>query len=225
MLSGESYAAELGRVVLTSQLYFLFSSDADWARQNILPLLDWSVDARRADQAWHGFLSGGKWSEALLPDLLPLYEGAFAHVPDLPQRLRRQYSKHLAGIAVYGSSNPLQEGWLRRFLNAVEPEDRAAWASEVGLILRQLEGEAVRDLWDGWLGEYWSRRNSGIPLPLEPDELEEGQTTALCGLTLLRPGLDLAGIGLSPVPFNPEDARPPELATPVPPRLLLEPVV
>jgi hypothetical protein len=55
-----------------------------------------------------------------------------------------------------------------------------------------------------------------------------GQTTALCGLTLLRPGLELAGTGLSPVPFNPEDARPPELATPVPPAppgLLLEPVV
>jgi hypothetical protein len=173
VLSGESYAAELGRVVLASQLFFLFSSDAGWARQNILPLLDWSVDARRADQPWHGFLSRGKWSEALLPDLIPLYEGAFAHVSDLPQRLRRQFSNHLASIAVYGSSNPVQEGWLGRFLHAVESEDRAAWASEVGLILRQLEGEAVRDIWDGWLGEYWSRRNAGIPLQLDPDELEE----------------------------------------------------
>jgi len=173
VLSGESYAAELGRVVLTSQLYFLFSSDADWARQNILPLLDWSVDARRADQAWHGFLSWGRWSEALLPDLLTLYERTFPRVPNLPQRLRRQFGKHLATIAVYGPGNPVEEGWLGGFLSAVEPEDRAGWAFEVGFILSQLEEDAIRDLWGRWLGEYWSRRNRGIPLPLDPNEVEK----------------------------------------------------
>jgi len=95
----------------------------------------------------------------MLPDLLPIYEGAFAHVPDLPQRLRGRFSEHLASIAVYGFSKPVQDGWLGRFLHAVAPEDRAAWASEVGRVLRQLEAEAVRDLWDGWLSEYWSRLN------------------------------------------------------------------
>lgn len=173
VLSGASYAAELGRVVLASQLFFLFSSDANWTRQNVLPLLDWSADARRAEQAWHGFLSWGRWSEALLPDLLPLYERTFPHIPNLPQRLRRQFGKHLASIAVYGPGNPVEEGWLGRFLSAVEPEDRAGWASEIDFILRQLEEDAIRDLWGRWLGEYWSRRNTGIPLPLHPDELEK----------------------------------------------------
>jgi hypothetical protein len=172
VLSGRSYAAELGRIVLVGQLSFLFSSDADWTRNNVLPLLDWSVDARTAQQAWHGFLSQGQWSEALLPALLPLYEATSSHMPDLPQPLRREFSTHLASIAVYSSSNPLEEGWLGRFLQAAEPEDRANWAFAVGFILRQLDEDAIRVLWDRWLAEYWAWRNAGMPLPLAPSELE-----------------------------------------------------
>jgi len=55
----------------------------------------------------------------------------------------------------------------------------------------------------------------------------EGHTKKLCGLTLLLPGLELAGIECVPELFDPEDARPPDLAIPipdVPTRLLLEPV-
>ena len=173
VLSGASYAAELGRVVLASQILFLLSTDDDWTRQNVLPLLDWSAGAKRAEQAWHGFLTWGSWSEALLPDLMPLYEGMFPHAPELPQRLRRQFTKHLASIAVYGPGNPVEEGWLGRFLDAVEPEDRANWVSDVGFILRQLEEDAIQDLWNKWLGEYWSLRNQGIPLPPDPEELEK----------------------------------------------------
>ena len=54
-----------------------------------------------------------------------------------------------------------------------------------------------------------------------------GLTERLCGLTVLQPGLELAGIHVSPVPFDPSDAQPPELPSPspaVPDRLLLEPV-
>jgi hypothetical protein len=55
----------------------------------------------------------------------------------------------------------------------------------------------------------------------------EGTTNRFCGLTLLQPGLKVANISCSPVPFHPEDARPPELLSPSPmvsSRLLIEPV-
>jgi ATP-dependent helicase/nuclease subunit A len=54
-----------------------------------------------------------------------------------------------------------------------------------------------------------------------------GYTERFCGLTVLQPGLEQAGVDFAPVPFHPEDARPPELPSPspaVPPHLLLEPV-
>lgn len=138
----------------------------------MLPLLDWSADALRAVQAWHGFLSWGTWSEALLPDLMPLYERTFPHTQELPQMLRRQLTKHLASIAVYGPGDPVEEGWLTRFLDTVQPVDRANWASDLGFVLRQLEEDAIRDLWSKWLSEYWSLRNQGVPLPPDPEELE-----------------------------------------------------
>lgn len=172
VLTENSYAAELGRILLAGQLSFLFSTDAEWTRQNVLPLLDWSSNARRARQAWHGFLSRGTWNEALLPDLLPLYEETFARLAGLPQGLRRQFTKHLASIAVFGAIGPLEQGWLGRFVGVAEPTDRESWASEIGLVLRQLGEGATRDLWDGWLGEYWSRRNRGMPRPLNAGELE-----------------------------------------------------
>jgi ATP-dependent helicase/nuclease subunit A len=43
-----------------------------------------------------------------------------------------------------------------------------------------------------------------------------GLTERLCGLTVLQPGLELAGIPVSSVPFDPRDAQPPELPSPSP---------
>jgi ATP-dependent helicase/nuclease subunit A len=55
-----------------------------------------------------------------------------------------------------------------------------------------------------------------------------GLTERLCGLTVLQPGLELAGIPVLLVPFDPRDARPPELPSPLraePAGLLLTPAV
>lgn len=52
-------------------------------------------------------------------------------------------------------------------------------------------------------------------------------TNRFCGVTLLRPGSELAGIDFVPIPFRYHDAQPPELLSPqpkAPPRLLVEPV-
>jgi hypothetical protein len=43
-----------------------------------------------------------------------------------------------------------------------------------------------------------------------------GLTERLCGLTVLQPGLELADIAVSPVPYDEGDARPPELPSPLP---------
>ena len=43
-----------------------------------------------------------------------------------------------------------------------------------------------------------------------------GLTERLCGLTVLQPGLEVANIPVSPVTFDPRDAQPPELPSPLP---------
>jgi ATP-dependent helicase/nuclease subunit A len=55
-----------------------------------------------------------------------------------------------------------------------------------------------------------------------------GLTERLCGLTILRPGLEMASIPVSPVTFDFQDARPPELPNLLPAEpagLLLGPIV
>jgi len=173
IINGTSSAAQEGRALLAGALHFLFAIDADWTRASVLQLLDWSDNPTRAQQAWRGFLTWGKWSEDLLPDLLPLYEQAARHISSDLAELRARFSEHMANIVVYSLSNPVSEGWLSRFIATVEPEDRKSWAFYVGGFLRQLEEDGMADIWSDWLGDYWTLRNRGIPASLDPGELEE----------------------------------------------------
>jgi ATP-dependent helicase/nuclease subunit A len=43
-----------------------------------------------------------------------------------------------------------------------------------------------------------------------------GLTERLCGLSVLQPGLEVAGIPVSPVPYDQREAQPPELPSPLP---------
>src|SRR6202041_3234948 len=65
IVAGKTYAAELGRVMLASQVLFLFGLDDKWTVENIVPLFKWSSDSKRALQAWHGYLGWGHWSNPL----------------------------------------------------------------------------------------------------------------------------------------------------------------
>jgi len=169
IISGASTGAEMGRVLLVSQLHFLYALDVQWTKQNIIPLLDWGINEKCAEHAWHGYLYWGKWHDALLPDLLPLYLDACRKLPHEPDRIRGRLYEHLADIAVYGSSNPFD--WLDNCLGAGSDEDRVNWAQHVSHNLASLSSEAVEMLWISWIDSYWSRRIQGIPIPLTPDEV------------------------------------------------------
>jgi hypothetical protein len=171
VLTKPTPSAQLGRVILASRLYFLFTLEPDWARKNILPLLDWSRDTGRAEQAWHGFLTEGRWDELLLSYLMPFYEQTYAHTAQLG-RFRDPFSSHLADIAIFSSYHPLHGTWFDNFLLTAAPEDRQSWAGHVGFRLRSLRDDMRENLWERWMKSYWDRRITGIPIPLESGELE-----------------------------------------------------
>ncbi len=174
VLSGKSVAAQLGRVLLASQIQFLFALDPDWVEVNVLPLLDWSINENRAEQAWHGYLVWGRWNNAMLPKLLPLYKQTFTNFKNkLPIRLRESFCRHLAQIAIFSTEDPLKDGWLWDFLKTVDAADRKIWAAAVRYELDSVGDESAKGLWDRWMSKYWSNRITGVPVPLTPDELEE----------------------------------------------------
>lgn len=175
VVDGSSSAAEMGRVVLASQLQFLFSLDPQWTRSKLLPLFNWLEDMKQAQQSWHGFLTWGRWSEEMLPDLMPLYRQAFQHIPANLEnsQLRSQFCLHLASIAIYGSINPMEEGWLREFLVSVESRDRQQFAFHIGSRLRSIQPDAQQNLWERWMNHYWEQRNQSVPIGLDQAEWEE----------------------------------------------------
>jgi hypothetical protein len=163
-------AATLGRVVLASQLAFLFSVDHDWAKENIIPLLDWDRDIQKAQQAWDGWLSWGHLTEPLLTEIIPLYKKSFLHISSELQADRDRFVQWVVNISIFWMDDPLTNGWVPDFLKAVEEEDRVSFASHVGNHLMRMKSDTLRGLWQRWLKRYWEGRNQGTPVPLTNDE-------------------------------------------------------
>jgi hypothetical protein len=172
IIAGSSQEAQFARVFIASQLYFMFYMDASWTINHVIPLLDWS-DPLRSRQAWDGYLFWGRYGENTLLYVMPLYRRTFRELHAFPDEQRRQFCEHIASIAIYSSINPLEDGWLAEFISIVEDRDRIEWAQQFGYILRGLDDDAARLLWDQWLAKYWHRRNLGQPAPLTPLELSE----------------------------------------------------
>jgi hypothetical protein len=173
-LSGASFSAQMGRVLLASQLHFLFVIDAVWAKDKILPLFDWSTDDKRSQQAWHGYLVWGRWSNELLPYLLPLYEMTFPRLEqEFTKALREAFCRHMADIAIYSGVDPLKHGWLWRFLKTVSSDVRQGWARAIRYALDSSNEAAIKDLWDRWMDTYWSDRLTGVPVRLSQGEIGE----------------------------------------------------
>jgi hypothetical protein len=175
VVSGSSSAAELGRVLIASQVNLLFSLDETWTIQNVIPLFDVSLNLRRAVQAWHGFLGWGGWNDRLLAHLLPKYVGAFPVVHSDFGEAAERFCDHLAWIAALSKIDPLLNGWLYRFLSEVTEDERVRWAASFGQALKGLEDSSKATLWEKWLGSYWKDRLEGIPVPLI---LSEGEAMA-----------------------------------------------
>jgi hypothetical protein len=172
MITGTSLDAQLARVFIASQLYFMFYMDAPWTISHVLPLLEWS-DPLRARQCWDGYLFWGRYGENTLPHVMPLYRRTFRELHTLRDEQRRRFCEHMASIAIYSSINPLEDGWLIEFISSIEEKDRTEWAQQFGHIIRELDDDATKLMWEEWLGKYWHRRNLGQLAPLSESELAE----------------------------------------------------
>ncbi len=170
MLAQKSFAAEMATVVLVGQLQFFYALEPDWAISVILPRLSWRNDLRRAIQAWHGFLFWGRWHDELLRHLLPLYESSFRRLDSDLRDVREQFIRHVASFSVISALPRVRRGWLNKFLSAASSSDRVMFVAAVTRLLQELGSTRADEVWNAWLGNYWSQRLSGKPVPLESEE-------------------------------------------------------
>lgn len=157
--------SHLGRPVLCSQLAFFFHNRKEWTKEKILPLFDWEKDQEAAAQAWHGFITWGRYSPELWRELLPYLEQTFDHLVHIEQqnRLGNALARDLSGAAFFLEGDPLDEGWLERFLTKATEDQRVAWASSVLAVLEELDPDERHRAWEAWLERYVKRRLEGMP--------------------------------------------------------------
>lgn len=173
ILNANNNTSEMARVILASQLHFLFAADSDWTKQYILPLFDPINDEKQAEQAWHGFAGWGRLNEAFVPALLINAVKYSQRLDGQSKEIRRRICGLLASITLYSSENPMDPGWLMELIKQAGPLARKEWASMLGIQLASADQHAVIEAWNSWVKKYWLRRNSGFPHPLNDEEKEE----------------------------------------------------
>lgn len=169
ILKDETIKGQMGRIIIASQLRFLFWFDKEWTKKMIFPLFDWDVSELSTKQAWNGYLFWGNWDKRILLDILPLFEQSFSKINIIAKKNSR-FCQFLASIAIHGSINPLKHGWLNKFIRFSDEESREVFAKFLSFEVKNLNQEEFSLIWKEWLCEYWDKRNVGLPLKFTDKE-------------------------------------------------------
>jgi hypothetical protein len=159
----------LGRTVLASQTAFLFSLDQNWTREHIIPLFN-NGDQQRFEQAWDGFLMGGRLYPDLVDALLPAFVAAIPRLTGVNHERRRRFIEFFTAIAAFYVTDPTKELLPALFQQGLL-EDRSAFASHLGSILRHMQQEAKLRIWNDWLKRFWKDRQLGVYAALDESEI------------------------------------------------------
>jgi Domain of unknown function (DUF4020) len=169
-IDGDSPASEVARILVAAKAQLLAEFAQDWYGEHVLPLLATPATARSSEQSWDGYLVWGTWTQAMLPGLIPAY---INHLPDIvgaSNDRSHMFCSHLAGFAVFGAIDPIENGWLDEFLIRSAHRERLNWVRDVTQILREADDQAKESAWDRWLRRYLRSRLQATPIPLDSEE-------------------------------------------------------
>lgn len=170
--AGSTYSHLLALVVIAQDLLFLYSVDAAWTTDKLIPTFDWDTDSTRAEAAWSGYLWGPRWHRRLLPQLIPMIQKTFERLNRLGNEHRRQLAALVAGISVHAMEAPMSgPDWLRKYLASGESHDRTALADSISSALEPVDDEGVQDLWQRWLRNYVTERVNDVPAVAHAEEM------------------------------------------------------
>ncbi len=174
IVGGDHKAACLAQVVVATRLHLLFQLDEPWCRDNVLPMLDPSVDEYRAVRCWEAYLSRGRASEELLlAGLLDHFVAMTPLVDRLSHRhakVRSSYAGLAASVCVDTTIDPLGDGWLRTFVASADIDTRVDWIHEITRGMSNLSADTADAHWSRWMRRYWEDRLASIPVAVTPEE-------------------------------------------------------
>jgi hypothetical protein len=169
-IEGASPASEVARILVAANAPLFAGLDPGWYEAHVLSSLALPASPRSGEQCWDGYLVWGSWSQEMLPGLLPVYLSHLPSVITASSERSRMYCDHLAAIAVFGSVDPIENGWLDTFLITSRLRERLSWAGGVTQVLREANQQAKDSAWNRWLHRYLERRVQSNPIRLEAPE-------------------------------------------------------
>jgi hypothetical protein len=169
-INGDRPASEIARILVAAKAALLADISQDWYTEHVLPLLAAPPTPRNSEQNWDGFLIWGSWMQAMLPGLIPAYLHHLPEITGASNERSRMFCSHLAGFAVFGVINPLDNGWLNEFLTRSQHRERMHWVSSVTQMLREADDAAKEIAWTRWIERYLQLRIAANPIALHAEE-------------------------------------------------------
>jgi Domain of unknown function (DUF4020)/SIR2-like domain len=169
-IKGDGPASEVARILVAAKASLLADISQDWYTDHVLPLLAAPRTQRNSEQNWDGYLVWGSWTQAMLPGLIPAH---LRHLPEImgaSDERSRMFCNHLAGFAVLGAIDPIDNGWLNEFLTRSQRRERMHWVGSVTQILREADDVAKESAWSRWLERYLRLRVVANPIALDAEE-------------------------------------------------------
>ena len=164
-------SGRLGRSVLAGQFAFLLAADEKWTKENLTPLFGNRENIADFQAVWDGFLTWGRLNPTVADNLHDAFLEAVQQIDsDLANR-RNDFVRRYTIMLGYFAADPL-ETWVPKLLGHGGEEARGRFAFEIGSHLRGMDETRQEEWWGRWLKRYWENRLQGVPVPLEPGEVE-----------------------------------------------------
>jgi SIR2-like domain len=169
-IGGDGPASEIARILVSAKASLLADVAQDWYTEHGLPLLAAPANPRQSEQHWDGYLVWGTWTQTMLPGLIPAYLRHLPEITGASDDRSRMFCSHLAGFAVFGAVDPLENGWLGDFLTRAQRRERMHWVGSITDILREGDDQAKESAWDRWIKRYLELRVQSNPIALDAEE-------------------------------------------------------
>jgi hypothetical protein len=167
VISNDHLQAKLGRVLLAGHILFLYSIDKEWTVQNVVSQLKWTNEDE-AKLAWAGYLNLGRWNEALLEQMLPMFESTLPRLENHIPHLADRFAEFIAAVAMYSSLDPTE--FLLQYNRKISSAGRVVLFDHIRRCLKEMEPKAKEDVWSRWLQRYLTNRTRGVPVAMTEEE-------------------------------------------------------
>ena len=172
VIVGDTEEAKLAQVTCAHHLQLLYTQDRQWATQQILPLLDPTVDPERALRCWDSYLHQQPWPPTLPDDTLFTHFRAFAgHAGKCCEKAQKQYGLLGAYLCVTDANQPDRTPeWLTGFTSKASDTIRVHFIRSTTQMLRRSDPKVKAGQWERWMCCYWQERLENYPTDITKQE-------------------------------------------------------